>query len=84
MKKIEMIDKEDPTYVNTDKAAGLARDFDIDVLLRTAYSLTHQIDGVGRKAKERGLTVRQRAATTKHLRKQRDIITAEIKRRCEG
>lgn len=43
---------------------------DIDTLLRAAYSLTHRMTGSRKDDSER--------------RAQRDLIDAEIKRRCEN
>lgn len=61
---------DDSTYINTDLAAGYVKDFSTDILLTTAFALTHQMHatvGTRREAQ---------------LRKQRDIVEAEIKRRC--
>lgn len=70
-----------------EKVDALMRSMDVETLLRAAYSLTHTLHRLDAVANDRvlGRTTQGNDARTEgaNVRAQRDLIDAEIARRCE-
>lgn len=70
----------------TAEAITLLAATDTDVLLKSAYSLTHKIHAARENARKAGMTGAEKKEIydyLRDLRSQRDLITAEVKRRCK-